>query len=158
MPAGRILVELSEHDQVADYDALSAALEPLRAKGMRLAIDDVGAGFSSLRHIVLTAPDVIKLDRSIVAGVSTDPVLGTLVRSLVDFGHGCGAGVVAEGIETAEDAERLAGLGVDYGQGWHFGRPGPAEALAGCGPRPTAMVPPARRGEPSGQQAVDRPG
>lgn len=164
MPAGRILVELSEHDQVADYDALAATLEPLRAKGMRLAIDDVGAGFSSLRHIVLTSPDVIKLDRSIVAGVATDPVLGTLVRSLVDFGHGCGAGVVAEGIETADDADRLARLGVDYGQGWHFGRPGPPEALAPVEPadqpadRAPGTVPPAPRGAPSEEQAERRPG
>ena len=130
LPAERVLVELSEHDQVADYDLLCAALQPLRANGMRLAIDDVGAGFSSLRHIVLTSPDVIKLDRSIVAGVTTDPVLQTLVQSLVDFGHGCRATVVAEGIETEDDAATLAGLGVDYGQGWHFGRPGPAAQLA----------------------------
>jgi EAL domain-containing protein (putative c-di-GMP-specific phosphodiesterase class I) len=133
-PLARILLELSEHDQVEDYDALIAVLAPLRERGMRLAIDDVGAGFSSLRHIVLTSPDVIKLDRSIVAGVSGDPVLTTLVRSLVDFGHGCGAEVVAEGIETAEDAAALASLGVDYGQGWHYGRPGPPADLADSPP------------------------
>ena len=97
---------------------------------MRLAIDDVGAGFSSLRHIVLTTPDVIKLDRSIVDTVSTDPVLSTLVRSLTEFGPGCGAQVVAEGIETAADADALTELGVDYGQGWHYGRPGPAADLS----------------------------
>jgi EAL domain-containing protein (putative c-di-GMP-specific phosphodiesterase class I) len=130
LPASRILLELSEHDQVADYDQLAAALKPLREAGMRLAIDDVGAGFSSLRHIVLTAPEVIKLDRSIVAGAAEDRVLRTLVRSLVDFGHGSGSAVVAEGIETEQDAVILAGLGVDFGQGWYFGRPGPPEALA----------------------------
>ena len=92
---------------------------------MRLAIDDVGAGFSSLRHIVLTTPEVIKLDRTLVDGVSTDPVLRTLVTSLVDFAHGCDASVVAEGVETAEDAAVLLAAGVDHGQGWHFGRPGP---------------------------------
>jgi EAL domain-containing protein (putative c-di-GMP-specific phosphodiesterase class I) len=131
LPAHRVLLELSEHDQVHDYEALRAALDPLRAAGLHLAIDDVGAGFSSLRHIVLTAPDVIKLDRSIVAGASTDPVLRTLVGSLVEFAHGCGSRVVAEGIETAADAEALRAAGVGYGQGWHFGRPGPPEALAG---------------------------
>jgi EAL domain-containing protein (putative c-di-GMP-specific phosphodiesterase class I) len=130
LPLERILLELSEHDQVEDYDALSAVLAPLRAQGMRLAIDDVGAGFSSLRHIVLTAPDVIKLDRSIVDGVHIDPVLTTLVRALVQFGHGSNARVVAEGIETEEDAAALLALGVDHGQGWHFGRPGPAQDLA----------------------------
>jgi EAL domain-containing protein (putative c-di-GMP-specific phosphodiesterase class I) len=103
---------------------------------LRLAIDDVGAGFSSLRHIVLTAPDVIKIDRSIVDRVSADPVLTTLVRSLVDFGHGCDAQVVAEGVETGEDATALLSLAVDYGQGWHFGYPSAAEELAGRLPAP----------------------
>jgi EAL domain-containing protein (putative c-di-GMP-specific phosphodiesterase class I) len=124
-----VLLELSEHDQVEDYAALNAALEPFRARGMRLAIDDVGAGFSSLRHIVVTAPDVIKIDRSIVTGLNSDPVLTKLVESLVEFGHGCRVRVVAEGVETAGEAAALRTLGVDYGQGWHHGRPGPAEAL-----------------------------
>src|SRR6478735_11114396 len=129
LPLDRILLELSEHDPVHNYPELVLALKPLRDRGMRIAIDDVGAGFSSLRHIVLTSPEVIKLDRSIVDGVSVDPVLQTLVRSLVDFGHGAGAFVVAEGIETVTDANMLTGLGVDYGQGWYFGRPGPADQL-----------------------------
>ncbi len=134
LPLHRVLLELSEHDRVEDYAALTEVLTPLRARGMRLAIDDVGAGFSSLRHIVLTAPDVIKLDRTIVDGLSRDAVLRTLVGSLVTFGHGCGASVVAEGIETAEDADVLLALGVDYGQGWHYGRPGPAEDLTAMSP------------------------
>lgn len=129
LPAERILLELSEHDQVQDYAALATALEPLRSAGMRLAIDDVGAGYSSLRHILMTAPDVIKLDRSIVDGVGSDRVLRTLVGSLVDFGHGCNAGVVAEGVERSADAAALCDAGVDFGQGWHFGRPGRPEDL-----------------------------
>ena len=129
LPLDRILLELSEHDPVHNYPELVLALKPLRDRGMRIAIDDVGAGFSSLRHIVLTSPEVIKLDRSIVDGVSVDPVLQTLVHSLVEFGHGAGAFVVAEGVETVTDANMLTGLGVDYGQGWYFGRPGPPESL-----------------------------
>jgi EAL domain-containing protein (putative c-di-GMP-specific phosphodiesterase class I) len=129
LPGERIVLELSEHDPVKDYEVLSAALEPLRQKGMRLAIDDVGAGFSSLRHILLTTPDVIKLDRSIVAGVATDPVLRGLVHALVDFGHGADAAIVAEGIETRVDAVALRDAGVDYGQGWYFARPGSADQL-----------------------------
>src|SRR5918997_1883243 len=101
-------------------------------------LDPVVAGFSSLRHIVVTSPDVIKLDRSIAAGVAGDHVLATLVGSLVTFAHGSGARVVAEGVETADDAAALRGLGVDYGQGWHFGRPGPPQALAVPGPRTPA--------------------
>jgi EAL domain-containing protein (putative c-di-GMP-specific phosphodiesterase class I) len=136
LPLDRVLLELSEHDQVEDYDRLRAVLAPFRAAGMRLAIDDVGAGFSSLRHIVVTAPDVIKLDRSIVSGLDTDPVLATLVRSLTEFARSCSARVVAEGVETAGEAAALRALGVDLGQGWHFGRPGPPEALHA----PTALA------------------
>jgi EAL domain-containing protein (putative c-di-GMP-specific phosphodiesterase class I) len=129
LPVDRVLLELSEHDQVDDYDAIAAVLAPFRAAGMRLAIDDVGAGFSSLRHIVVTAPDVIKIDRSLVSGLDSDPVRTILIRSLVDFAQGLRAGVVAEGIETAEEAAVLRGLGVDYGQGWHFGRPAVPEPV-----------------------------
>ncbi len=130
LPAERVLLELSEHDRVADYEELAAALAAPRAAGMRLAIDDVGAGYSSLRHIMLTAPDVIKIDRSIVTGLAEDKVRRALISSLVDFAHSGGAGVVAEGIETAEDAETCLALGVDLGQGWYYGRPGPASGLS----------------------------
>jgi EAL domain-containing protein (putative c-di-GMP-specific phosphodiesterase class I) len=148
LPLQRVLLELSEHDQVEDYDALDAALAPHRANGLRLAIDDVGAGFSSLRHIVVTSPDVIKIDRSIVTGLNSDPVLSKLVQSLVEFGHGCRVRVVAEGVETVDEAAALRSLGVDYGQGWHFGRPGPPEALSAIPgpdiPSPRAAQPAAR--------------
>jgi EAL domain-containing protein (putative c-di-GMP-specific phosphodiesterase class I) len=145
LPVDRVLLELSEHEPVQDYDALAEALAPFRAAGLRLAIDDVGAGFSSLRHIVVSAPDVLKIDRSLVSGVAADPVRTVLIRSLVDFARGLGAQVVAEGVETAEDAAALRALGVDYGQGWYFGRPAvpaPSPALvaepaaAGSVPRP----------------------
>ncbi len=129
LPLDRVLLELSEHDPVEDYGTLTRTLAPLRARGLRLAIDDVGAGFSSLRHIVLTAPDVIKLDRSMVQGVAEDPVLRALVGSLADFAHSCSARLVAEGIETEDDGLALLDLGVDCGQGWYFGRPGPAADL-----------------------------
>jgi EAL domain-containing protein (putative c-di-GMP-specific phosphodiesterase class I) len=125
LPLPRVLLELSEHDQVEDYATLAAALDPLRAQGMRLAIDDVGAGFSSLRHIVVTSPDVIKMDRSIVSGLDTDPVLAKLAHSLVEFAHGIDVRVVAEGVETPAEHAVLRTLGVDSGQGWLFGRPAP---------------------------------
>lgn len=123
LPLDRVLLELSEHDPVHDYVELRAVLAPLRAGGMRLAIDDVGAGFSSLRHIVMAAPDVIKLDRSIVSGVDRDPVLTKLTQALVEFGHSFGACLIAEGIETTDEYAMLRSLGVDAGQGWLFGAP-----------------------------------
>lgn len=146
LPLRRVLLELSEHEPVQDYDALGGLLAPLRAEGLRLAIDDVGAGFASLRHIVLTAPDVLKIDRTLVAGVADDPVLGRLVGSITSFAHGTGARVVAEGIETARDAQALRALEVDFGQGWFFGRPGPAELL---GPAVERRPVPSQREEPA---------
>jgi EAL domain-containing protein (putative c-di-GMP-specific phosphodiesterase class I) len=143
LPLDRVLLELSEHDRVEDYAALTDTLAPLRAEGLRLAIDDVGAGFSSLRHIVVTAPDVIKIDRSIISGLDTDAVLTKLVHSLVEFGHGCRVRVVAEGVETAGEAAVLRTLGVADGQGWHFGRPGPPDAL---GEAATRTIPTPRDG------------
>ncbi len=129
LPLERIVLELSEHDPIQDYERLRTVLAPLRARGMRLAIDDVGAGYSSLRHIVATGPDVIKLDRSIVAGVAGDPVLAVVVHALTELATAVGATVVAEGIETAADATTLAGLGVGLGQGWLFDRAVPAADL-----------------------------
>jgi len=129
-PLERIVLELSEHDRVDDYGILATTIAPLRERGMRLAIDDVGAGFSSLRHIMLSAPDIIKLDRSIVAGIGSDSVLQTLVHALVSFGHEAGALTVAEGVETREDAATLRSTGVDFAQGWYFARPSAPEELA----------------------------
>jgi EAL domain-containing protein (putative c-di-GMP-specific phosphodiesterase class I) len=140
LPLERVVLELSEHDQVEEYDALRTALLPLRAQGMALSIDDVGAGFSSLRHIVVTSPDVIKIDRSIVSGLDHDPVLAKLVVSLVEFAHGCGVRVVAEGVETPAEHAMLRSAGVDYGQGWLFGRPGPAAALDAPQRTPEALA------------------
>ncbi len=149
LPLHRVLLELSEHDRVDDYDALHDVLRPLRSNGMRLAIDDVGAGFSSLRHIVLTAPDVIKIDRSLVDGVHHDTVLRTLVTSLGEFATGLGSTVVAEGIENVEDANVLRECGIGYGQGWFYGRPGPAADL---GPvQHTAPHPPVQRSSLDGR-------
>jgi EAL domain-containing protein (putative c-di-GMP-specific phosphodiesterase class I) len=142
LPLDRIVLELSEHDQVHDYPAVEAALSPLRRRGMRLAIDDVGAGFSSLRHIVMACPDVIKMDRSIVSGVDSDPMLARLAQSLVEFAHSFDVSIVAEGVETAAEHAVLQSLGVDGGQGWLFGRPAPVDALvrAGTVPAPEPLT------------------
>lgn len=136
LPLDRVVLELSEHEQVQDYDALRAVLAPLRAAGMRLSIDDVGAGYSSLRHIVSTEPDVIKMDRSIVSGIHADPLLTTLAQSLVAFAHSFDVCVVAEGIETEAEHAVLMELGVDGGQGWLFGRPVPVDLLGDADAQP----------------------
>jgi EAL domain-containing protein (putative c-di-GMP-specific phosphodiesterase class I)/CheY-like chemotaxis protein len=123
--ASRIVVELTEGSAVRDYETLMEQLRPLREHGMRLAIDDVGAGFSSLGHLVRLEPEYMKLDRTIVAGLAADPVRRSLIERLVSFSDEVGISVIAEGIETDRDLEALRTLYVPYGQGFHLGRPGP---------------------------------
>jgi EAL domain-containing protein (putative c-di-GMP-specific phosphodiesterase class I) len=121
--ADRVVIEITEHAQVDDYDALQAALAPLRQRGAQLAIDDVGAGFANLRHILRLAPDLVKLDLSLTQEISRDPAREALASSLVSFAEGVGASIVAEGISSDEDLTLLRALGVDYGQGFHLARP-----------------------------------
>lgn len=121
--AKRIVIEITEHAQVDDYDALAAALAPLRERGAQLAIDDVGAGFANLRHILRLAPDIVKLDLSLTQEISRDPARRALATSLVGFAGGVGARIVAEGISSDEDLTLLRALGVNYGQGFYLARP-----------------------------------
>ncbi|MGZ6792262.1 MAG: EAL domain-containing protein, partial [Mycobacteriales bacterium] len=108
----RLVVEVSEHEQVADYSAVRRALDPWRARGLRLAVDDAGAGFSSLRHVLELAPDIIKLDISLVQNLPTDPSRRALVTALVAFAAEAGALVVAEGVESEAEVLALRGSGV----------------------------------------------
>lgn len=120
---GRVVIELTEEAKVDDYVKLSGALERLYSMGVRLAIDDTGAGFSSLAHILKLAPNIIKLDRELTSGVDRDPVRVTLAAALVSFASGLGAEIVAEGIETASELDMLRDLGIRYGQGFYLSRP-----------------------------------
>jgi len=121
--ADRLVIEITEHAQVDDYDALLSALAPLRERGAQLAIDDVGAGFANLRHILRLAPDIVKLDLSLTQEIAHDPALEALAMSLVGFADGVGASIAAEGISSDEDLDLLRALGVDYGQGFYLARP-----------------------------------
>lgn len=123
MPLERLVLEMTEHARVDDYPALKAALADLRAGGLRLAVDDAGAGFASLRHIVLLHPDLIKLDMTLTSDVHRDEARRALVVALVAFGSQIGASVVAEGIESEEQLTALRQAGLGFGQGFHLGRP-----------------------------------
>jgi EAL domain-containing protein (putative c-di-GMP-specific phosphodiesterase class I) len=125
--ANRLIVEVTEHERVEDYDALNEALTALRRLGARIAIDDVGAGFASLSHILELAPDIVKLDLSLTRDIAGDPMRHALASSLVDFAAGIDATIGAEGIETQSELDRLRILKVRYGQGFHLGAPGPLE-------------------------------
>jgi len=119
----RIVVELTEEAKVDDYSRLSRALNELHLMDVRLGIDDSGAGFSSFSHILRLAPDIIKLDLELTAGIDHDPVRAALGTALVSFAARIGAKIIAEGIETAGELDVLRGLGIRYGQGYFLCRP-----------------------------------
>ncbi len=122
-PCERIVLEVTEHSQVSDYDALLHQIDLLRLAGVRLAIDDAGAGYSGLKHIVQMRPDIIKLDISLTAQIDTDIVRRALASALVSFASETGALIVAEGIETDGELATLNDLGVPLAQGYYLGRP-----------------------------------
>ena len=143
--AGRsnLVLEVTEHARVDDSDALRAALASLRPHA-RIAIDDVGAGYSTLRHIIALEPDMLKLDMSLTRDVDRDPARRALAGAMVSFASRIGATIVAEGIERAEERQALAELGIAHGQGYLFSRPMPlaaalphllGTATPGTGPR-----------------------
>jgi EAL domain-containing protein (putative c-di-GMP-specific phosphodiesterase class I)/FixJ family two-component response regulator len=119
----RLVIELTEHARIDDYDLLNESIGEIRALGARLAIDDAGAGFASLRHILRLAPDFIKLDCTLVAGIEDDRSQQALAAGLISFSQKIGATIIAEGIETSATLGALRGLGVRYGQGYHLGLP-----------------------------------
>ena len=125
VPPDRVVVEITEHARVEDYDVLGEALGPLRRQGARLAVDDAGAGFASLSHILRLAPDIIKLDITLTRDIDHDSARRALASGLIAFATEIGASIVAEGIETAEELETLRALGVTLGQGYFLGRPAP---------------------------------
>ena len=118
-----LILELTEHDQIDDYEMLGLRVEELRARGMRLAVDDTGSGYASLNHILRLKPDVIKLDRMLVTGVDQDPVRRSLIASLVHFADENGTQLIGEGIETLEELRTLRTLGLGCGQGYLLCRP-----------------------------------
>ena len=120
-----VVLEVTEHERVADYSKLRAAVRDLGTEA-RIAVDDAGAGFASLRHILELQPEVVKLDRALVAGIDDDPARQALVGGMVQFAEGIGALLIAEGIETDGERETLIRLGTRAGQGDLLGRPLPA--------------------------------
>ncbi len=125
LPYERLLLEITEHVPIEDYGVLLSALAPLRERGVRIAIDDAGAGYSSFRHILRVKPDVIKLDISITRSVDSEASHRALATALITFAAEIDAGLVAEGIETIPEMETLQQLGAGFGQGYLFARPGP---------------------------------
>lgn len=125
VPGERLVIELTEHNRVDDHERVRSAVDELRSRGVRIAIDDVGAGYAGLQWILRLRPDMIKLDLELPRGIDGDPVRRALTTALLEFGVQSGARVIAEGIETAGELTTLAQLGVTWGQGFYLARPGP---------------------------------
>ena len=123
----RIVLEITEHEAIDDYGGLAEALEPLRARGLRVAVDDVGAGYASLRHALQLAPDMVKMDISLTHDIDRDAGRRALAAALISFAAETDMTIVAEGIETAGELHSLRQLGVRYGQGFYLARPAPLE-------------------------------
>lgn len=140
----RLVVEVTEHSAVEDYDALKRAIDQLRRSGVRLAIDDLGTGFASFMHIVKLLPEFIKLDLSLTRDIASDPVKQALTAALVGFATQINSHLIAEGVETAEELRTLVGLGVEYAQGYYLGAPARFSQRRNDGTPPTP--PPVRSG------------
>jgi EAL domain-containing protein (putative c-di-GMP-specific phosphodiesterase class I) len=124
-PSERVVVEITEHEKIDDYDALGEVLEQFRAHAIRLAIDDAGAGFASLRHTLRLAPDIIKLDISITRDIDSDRGRRALASAMISFADEMDMSVVAEGVERQAEVETLLSLGAHLAQGFLLGRPSP---------------------------------
>ncbi|WP_147448020.1 EAL domain-containing protein [Solirubrobacter pauli] len=118
-----LVVEITEHQPVEDYVALGAQLDRLRVLGVRVAVDDVGSGFASFRHVTRVNPNILKLDRTLVCGIDDDPVRQSLAAAIVAFAKDVGATVVSEGIENENELCCLKSLAVGCGQGFYLARP-----------------------------------
>ncbi len=123
--AARLVVEITEHEPVDDYEDLAIALQPLRALGVRIAIDDAGAGYASLRHTLALNPDIVKVDISLTRAIDTDRARRALASALISFADEMDMTIIAEGIETEGELRTLTDLGVRYGQGFHLAEPAP---------------------------------
>ncbi len=123
VPMDRLVVEITEHAAVSGYAELRRELAEPRRRGLRIAIDDAGAGYASLRHVIELQPDFIKIDRSLVSGLAHDHARRIAVSSFVLLALDLGATVIAEGVETTDDLSALVDLGVDAAQGYLLDRP-----------------------------------
>jgi EAL domain-containing protein (putative c-di-GMP-specific phosphodiesterase class I) len=125
----KVVLEVTEHAAIANYREITDKLKDLRDKGLRVAIDDAGAGYSSFRHILAMHPDIIKIDRSLIENIHVDDEKQELVLALVNFANNRGYSIVAEGVELVPEQYMLRRLGVTAAQGYLFARPSRFEAL-----------------------------
>lgn len=128
----RLVLEMTEHAPVDDYEGLAGSLGPLRERGLQISVDDAGAGYASFRHILRLRPEWIKLDIDITRGIHADSARRALASSLIAFAEDSSSGIVAEGVETIDELRTLEALGATAVQGFYLRRPtGLDEVLTG---------------------------
>jgi EAL domain-containing protein (putative c-di-GMP-specific phosphodiesterase class I) len=144
------VLEITEHSAVADYAKISRSLEALRRRGLRIAVDDAGAGYASLRHILNLRPDLIKLDISLTRRIDRDDARRALASALIGFARVTSSEIIAEGVETASELKALKALGAGKAQGFHLGKPMSLESARQlCMQKPRqALLEEDRRGTP----------
>jgi len=125
LPADRVVVEITEQRQFESYEHLREIVSLVHAGGMRVAVDDTGSGFAGLQRLVDVKPEIVKLDRGLISEIDTDAPRRAMVAALRHFADDMGISVVAEGVERQEQLDVLCDIGVDCGQGYLLGRPGP---------------------------------
>lgn len=132
----RLLFEVTESEAFPDLVLLKSILQRYRAEGAQVALDDLGAGQTSLTYLAELKPDIVKLDRALISGLHGGDRRVPLVLALIQYAHDLGIRVVAEGIETAQELQTVIELGTDYAQGYFLGRP----ALQASGLTPDAAL------------------
>lgn len=123
VPLSRIVLEITEHEMVENYERLLSILGPLRREGLRVAVDDAGAGFASLRHILRVNPEIIKLDVSIIHHIDRDDMRRSLAAGLVSFARATAIELIAEGVDNPRELQTLKDIGAQYSQGYLLARP-----------------------------------
>ncbi len=129
----RVVIEITENQPTYDFEAMRTALLHYRAMGFKIAIDDLGAGFSSLRLWSELRPEYIKVDMHFVQGVDHDPVKLQFLKSIQQIAESCGTSVIAEGIETEGELKVVKDIGIALGQGYFIARPSPTPPLLASG-------------------------
>ena len=142
LPLHHLVVEITEHAVIDSYHELRDLLRPLREAGLRVAVDDAGAGYASLRHVIELRPEFIKIDRDLIHGIADDHARRVAVSAFVLLALDLNATIIAEGLERPTDLAALSDLGVDAAQGYLLGRPNssPVEIAKWLGATTTVRV------------------
>ncbi len=123
-----VVFEISEQESIDNYEIFREARDAYGKLGFQFALDDTGAGYASLEAVLELAPEFIKIDRAFVHGIDEDPARQNMVRAFQAIAEDTNAHIVGEGLSTLEELRTLGELGIEFGQGWLFGKPAPLQA------------------------------